>query len=85
MRDELTRDRLRAVMQEIARTASRGATYRVYLVGGGTAVYAGWRSSSIDVDLFSHEESVFRDIQGIRHRHLLESNTNLMSIEWQHL
>ena len=68
MRNELTRNRLRAVMREIARTASRGATYRVYFVGGGTAVYAGWRPSSIDVDLFSEEESVFRDIQGIKER-----------------
>ena len=40
----------------------------MYLVGGGTAVYAGWRLSSIDVDLFSEEESVFRDIQRIKER-----------------
>ncbi|MHC4847929.1 MAG: DUF6036 family nucleotidyltransferase [Planctomycetota bacterium] len=68
MRDEMTRDRLRALMQEIARTAPGGATYRVHIVGGGTAVYAGWRPSSIDADLFSEEESVFRDVQGIKER-----------------
>jgi hypothetical protein len=55
-------------MQEIARTAPRGAAYRVYLVGGGTAVHAGWRPSSIDADLFCEDESVFRDIQGIKER-----------------
>lgn len=68
MRNEITRDRLRALMVEFARTAPRGGTYRVYLVGGGTAVYAGWRDSSIDVDLFSDDEEVFRDIQGIKER-----------------
>ena len=68
MRDELTRDRLRALMEELARTAPRGASYSVYLVGGGTAVCAGWRTSSIDADLFSEEESVFHDIQGIKER-----------------
>ncbi|MHC5011404.1 MAG: DUF6036 family nucleotidyltransferase [Planctomycetota bacterium] len=68
MRDEMTRQRLRALMKEIARTAPRRKSFRVYLVGGGTAVHAGWRSSSIDADLFSDEESVFRDIQGIKER-----------------
>ena len=68
MREELTQDRLRALMQEVARTSPRGKTYRVYLVGGGTAVHAGWRSSSIDADLFSEDEAVFRDIQGIKER-----------------
>ncbi len=68
VRDELTRDRLRALMREIARTAPRGKAYRVYLVGGGTAVYSGWRPGSIDADVFSEEESVFRGIQGIKER-----------------
>ncbi len=68
MRDELTRERLDALMREIARTAPRRGSYRVYLVGGGTAVYAGWRASSIDADLFSEQEAVFHDIQGIKER-----------------
>lgn len=68
MRDDLTRQRLAALMQEIARTAPRRKSYRVYLVGGATAVHAGWRSSSIDADLFAEVESVFRDIQGIKER-----------------
>lgn len=55
-------------MREIARTAPRARAYRVYLVGGGTAVLAGWRTSSIDADLFCEEDSVFRDIQGIKER-----------------
>ena len=68
MRDELTRDRLRALMREIARTAPRRRACRVYLVGGGTAVLAGWRSSSIDADLWSDDDAVFRDIQAIKER-----------------
>src|SRR5262245_32668886 len=68
MRDEMTRDRLRALFREIARTAPPKGHFRVYLVGGGTAVYAGWRPSSIDADLFAEGEAVFRDIQGIKER-----------------
>jgi len=68
MREELTRDRLISLMKELARTAPRGGTYRVYLLGGGTAVYLGWRRSSIDVDLFSDQQDVFGDIQGIKER-----------------
>ena len=55
-------------MQEIARTAPRGRDFQVFLLGGGTAVLAGWRASSIDADLFAEDESVFRDIQAIQER-----------------
>lgn len=68
MREEITRERLVLLMKELARTAPRGRTYRVYLVGGGTAVHLGWRRSSIDVDLFSDQPDVFRDIQTIKER-----------------
>lgn len=68
MRDDVTHERLLALMREIARTAPRGKAYRVYLVGGGTAVLVGWRSTSIDADLFAPDESVFRDVQGIKER-----------------
>lgn len=68
VRGELTRDRLRALMREIGKTAPPGVSYRVYLVGGGTAVLTGWRSQTIDADLFSEQEEVFRDIQAIKER-----------------
>ena len=68
MRRELTRARLLSLMKELARTAPRRVPSRVYLVGGGTAVYLGWRVSSIDADLCSDREDVFRDIQGIKER-----------------
>ncbi|MDZ4805775.1 MAG: hypothetical protein SGI90_13025 [Candidatus Eisenbacteria bacterium] len=69
MRNELTRERLRTLMQEIARVAPpRRGAFQVYLVGGGTAVYSGWRAASIDVDLYSDREEVFHDVQGIKER-----------------
>jgi len=55
-------------MSEVARTAPKGRSFSVYLVGGGTAVHAGWRASSVDVDLHSDEEAVFRDVQRIKER-----------------
>ena len=68
MRKELTRERLLLLMKELARTAPKRGTHRVYLMGGGTAVYLGWRRSSIDVDLFSERDAVFRAVQEIKER-----------------
>lgn len=68
MRRELTRDALRELMAELARTAPPGRSFRVYVVGGGTAVLSGWRPSTIDADLYAEREEVFRDIQGIKDR-----------------
>ncbi len=68
MREELTRERLILLMKELARTAPRRGPFRVYIIGGGTAVYLGWRRSSIDVDLFCDQPAVFRDIQAIKER-----------------
>ncbi len=67
MRSEVTRERLGQLMKEIARSAPRGRrSYRVYWVGGGTAVWAGWRDSSIDVDLFTEHEELFSDVQRMK-------------------
>jgi Nucleotidyltransferase of unknown function (DUF6036) len=68
MRPEVTRDRLRALLREISDAAPGPGPYRVYLVGGGTAVYSGWRPSSVDADLYSEQEEVFRRIQEIKER-----------------
>ncbi len=68
MRQEMTRERLVPLMKELARAAPHRRAFAVYLVGGGTAVYLGWRRSSIDVDLFSDQEVVFRGIQEIKER-----------------
>lgn len=55
-------------MEELARTAPPGKRFRVYVVGGGTAVLAGWRASTIDADLYAEDDEVFRDVQGIKER-----------------
>ena len=68
MRSPLTREGLQDLMREIARRAPGGRSFRVFLVGGGTAVHAGWRASTIDADLYSDQEEVFRDIQAIKER-----------------
>jgi hypothetical protein len=68
MRRDLTRERLQELMQELARSCPARKTFRVYFVGGGTAVSCGWRASTIDADLYSDQEEVFRDIQGIKER-----------------
>lgn len=69
MRNELTRSRLADLMRAIARGAPTGRkSYRVYLVGGGTAVWCGWRAASLDADLHSDHEELFEDVQGLKER-----------------
>lgn len=68
MRDRLTRESLQALMRELARSARPKRHYRVYLVGGGTAVFEGWRESSIDADLYAKQDDIFRDVQLIKER-----------------
>ena len=60
--------RLLSLMKELARVAPPPGPYNIYLVGGGTAVFLGFRDSSIDADLCSDRDEVFRDIQGIKER-----------------
>ncbi len=68
VRRSLTRSGLHDLMRELARSAPRRGSYRVFFVGGGTAVLEGWRESTIDADLCSDGEEIFRDIQGIQER-----------------
>ena len=68
MRRSLTREGVRDLLNALARSAPRRGAYRVYLVGGATAVLEGWRDSTIDADLFSDREEIFREIQDIKER-----------------
>jgi hypothetical protein len=68
VRRSLTREVLRDLFRELARSAPSRGSFRVYLVGGGTAVHAGFRPSTIDADLYSEDERVFRDVQRIKER-----------------
>lgn len=66
VRNELTKERLSDLMRAIARSAPSGGSYRVYLVGGGTAVWCGWRAASVDADFHTDQEEVFRDVQELK-------------------
>lgn len=66
MRESVTRERLFEFLQRLAAAAPRGRRFRVFVVGGGTAVAQGWRESTIDVDLYADDEAVFRDVQRIK-------------------
>ena len=66
VRRSLTRKGLHDLMSALARSAPRRGSYRVFFVGGGTAVLAGWRTSTIDADLYSDKVEVFHDIQAIK-------------------
>jgi hypothetical protein len=68
MREPVTRDSLHALMRALARAAPRSASGRVFLVGGGTAVWYGWRASTIDVDLHGEPERLFANIQDLKER-----------------
>lgn len=68
VRPDLTKERLRALMSEIARAAPRGDDRRVFLLGGGTAVLEGWRDSTVDVDLHADDLAVFGNIQRVKER-----------------
>ena len=68
MRARLTREGLLALMRELARSVRSQRHYRIYLVGGGTAVLEGWRESSIDADLYAKQDDIFRDVQSIKER-----------------
>lgn len=68
MRALLTRDRLRDLMRAIAAAAPRRGSFRVFIVGGGTAVWYGWRDSTIDADLSADDDAVFRRIQEVKER-----------------
>jgi hypothetical protein len=68
MRKELTREHLVSLMKELARSAPPRGVFNVYLVGGTTAVYLGFRDSSVDADLYSDRDEVFADIQKIKER-----------------
>ena len=68
MRRTLNRELLGELLAALARSAPRSGNYRVYLIGGGTAVLQGWRDATIDADLFSDQQEVFREIQAIKER-----------------
>jgi len=55
-------------MKELAHSSPRRGSFRVFIVGGGTAVLLGWRDSTVDADLHADRDEIFRDIQEIKER-----------------
>ena len=68
MRERLTRDRLHALMSALAGSAPSGVPIRAYFIGGATAVDRGWRSSTIDADLYASDDRLFANVQQIKDR-----------------
>jgi hypothetical protein len=66
-------------MEELARSAPGERIFRVYFVGGGSAVLLGWRDSTIDADLYTAQDAVLRDIQRLKER--LHLNVELVRPE----
>lgn len=77
MRPLADADGVRKLAAELGRIAPAGT--RVYLVGGATAVLAGWRASTVDVNLRIEPESddVMRRIAELKER--LETNIEFAS------
>jgi hypothetical protein len=77
MREPVNADRLRHFMRVLA--ARSGATGRVYLTGGASAVLLDWRPSTLDVDLsvFPEDDRVLRVIPDIKE--MLNINVELAS------
>ena len=66
VRENLTRDRLHAFMRALADSAPGRGSFRVYFIGGATAVDHGWRESTIDADISADNDRIFRGIQKLK-------------------
>jgi hypothetical protein len=66
MRGLADEPRIRRFMRELARAARQPT--RVYLTGGATAVLAGWRASTIDIDIkiVPDDDALFREIPRLK-------------------
>ena len=66
MRELADEARIRRFMRELGRAARHPA--RVYLTGGATAVLAGWRESTIDIDIkvVPEDDALFRAIPNLK-------------------
>ena len=77
MRGLANQEVIRRFMRELGRAARRPA--RVYFTGGATAVLAGWRQSTIDIDLkiVPEDDALFRAIPDLKDA--LQVNVELAS------
>jgi hypothetical protein len=77
MRPPVDEWHIRSLMRELGRVAR--APVRIYLTGGSTAVLAGWREATIDVDLRFEPEAdeLLRSLPALKER--LRVNVELAS------
>ena len=77
MRELATSGRIREFMRRLGEAARHDT--RIYLVGGATAVLAGWRTTTIDVDLkiIPESDEVFRALPELKEK--LRLNVELAS------
>lgn len=77
MRGLVDEERLRRFMRALGEEAS--ASTRVYFTGGATAVLAGWRGSTVDIDLVfvPEQDRLFRALPRLKER--LELNVEIAS------
>lgn len=66
MRERTNRDRVIAFMRRLGRVP--GASGRIYLTGGASAVLEGWRDTTVDIDveLDGEAERLLREIPAIK-------------------
>ena len=53
-------------MRALADSAPARGSFRVYFIGGATAVDHGWRESTIDADISADNDRIFRGIQKLK-------------------
>jgi hypothetical protein len=66
MRQPVDASRLRRFLVELGRAARRPST--VYLVGGSSAVNTGWRSTTLDIDLFTDDDELMQALPALKER-----------------
>src|SRR5687768_9283960 len=75
MRKPVDAGRLERFLVALGRAAREPAT--VYLVGGSSAVMAGWRASTRDIDLHLEDDALMRALPGLKEE--LATNVELAS------
>ncbi len=75
MRTPVDAGRLALFLVALGRAAHAPAT--IYLVGGSSAVLAGWRSTTRDIDLYLEDDALMRALPGLKEE--LEINVELAS------
>jgi len=66
-------------MRALSDSAPRQGAYRIYFIGGATAVDLGWRESTLDADISTDDDRVLGEIQALKET--LQLNVELVRPE----